>query len=192
MSAPEIEIRAVRPEEHEALGALTAAAYGAYDGGQPLSAAYAEQLADVAGRASSCAVLVAVDVGGELLGGLTVVPDRTSPFAEHDLPSTGSFRHLAVAPAAQGRGVGRALIAAALDRARAGGDRQVLVHVAEDNERALDLYVRLGFARRPDLDWEVAEGVEESFWLRALLLDLTVDALEAAPIHHGETSPPPS
>lgn len=186
-----VEVRKVRRSEHEALGKLTVAAYRATGDDHPFSDEYAAELADVAGRAGACEVLVAVAPSSGLLGGLTWIADRSNPFAEHDEPATGSFRHLAVAPSAQGSGVGRALIAAALDRARESGVQQVLVHVAEGNAHAEDLYVRLGFARRPDLDWEVTGAQGRRFWLHGLVLDLAVGALQAEPIHHGETTPPP-
>lgn len=188
----DVVVRPARPEEHEALGALTVAAYRALGDIHPLDEEYAQELADVAGRAATCEVLVAVSDANALLGGVTWIPDRSDPVAEHDEPTTGSFRHLAVAPEAQGRGVGRALIAAALERAHAAGLARVLIHVTEDNAHAEDLYVRLGFARRSDLDWQVTGAGGRVFWLHCLVLDLAVEALQADPIHHGETTAPPA
>jgi ribosomal protein S18 acetylase RimI-like enzyme len=46
---------------------------------------------------------------------------------------------------AQGRGLGRALVQAALERARARGCRRVELDVDEDNEAARKLYAGLGF-----------------------------------------------
>ena len=43
---------------------------------------------------------------------------------------------------ARGTGLGRALIAAAFERARARGCRRVQLDVAEDNARAIDVYRR--------------------------------------------------
>ncbi len=52
---------------------------------------------------------------------------------------------VAVAPVARGRGVGRALVAALLDRAWVGGARIVHLEVGSDNTPARALYERLGF-----------------------------------------------
>lgn len=59
---------------------------------------------------------------------------------------------IGVAWRAQGRGLGRALLHALLDRARADGAAAVLLEVRVDNEPALGLYRSEGFeilARRP-------------------------------------------
>ena len=53
---------------------------------------------------------------------------------------------LAVAPARQGAGIGRGLMAAALCGARAAGASRMLLEVATDNAPARALYARLGFA----------------------------------------------
>jgi ribosomal-protein-alanine N-acetyltransferase len=54
---------------------------------------------------------------------------------------------LAVRPEARGRGLGRALIEAALAHARAAGASGMFLEVAADNAPALALYERAGFAR---------------------------------------------
>jgi GNAT superfamily N-acetyltransferase len=53
---------------------------------------------------------------------------------------------LFVAPAARGAGLGRALVAAALERARARGCRRVELDVNERNAPALALYESFGFS----------------------------------------------
>ena len=54
---------------------------------------------------------------------------------------------VAVDPAARGRGVGRALVQAAVDRAHLAGATAVFLEVAVDNPAALALYTRAGFRR---------------------------------------------
>ena len=56
---------------------------------------------------------------------------------------------LYVTPAARRRGVGRALVDLALERARAHGCRRVELDVTEDNEAALALYRGAGFDEFP-------------------------------------------
>jgi len=54
---------------------------------------------------------------------------------------------LAVAPAARGRGLGRALLEAAIAQARAMGAQSLFLEVGADNPQALALYAGLGFAK---------------------------------------------
>ena len=59
---------------------------------------------------------------------------------------------LAVLPDAQGRGIGRALVAAFLDTARVRGSDTAFLEVAETNGAAIHLYLTSGFVqtgRRP-------------------------------------------
>lgn len=54
---------------------------------------------------------------------------------------------LAVRPGARGKGLGRALLQAAIDKARALGAATVFLEVGTDNPHALALYAGLGFAK---------------------------------------------
>ena len=54
---------------------------------------------------------------------------------------------LAVAPAARGRGLGRALLQAAINKAQAMGAQTMFLEVGADNPHALALYAGLGFAK---------------------------------------------
>jgi ribosomal protein S18 acetylase RimI-like enzyme len=57
----------------------------------------------------------------------------------------GHVSDIVVAPAAEGRGVGAALMAAAEDWARSRGFRLLSLHVFDANTRARALYERLGY-----------------------------------------------
>ncbi|MEJ5254600.1 MAG: GNAT family N-acetyltransferase [Acidimicrobiales bacterium] len=63
--------------------------------------------------------------------------------------SIGYLQRLAVRPDHQGLGVGTALTIDALNWSRRHGARSVLVNTQESNERALALYVHLGFVHEP-------------------------------------------
>jgi ribosomal protein S18 acetylase RimI-like enzyme len=164
-------IRPAREEEYDAVGALTVAGYdaddyltypdGTYDHG------YAGWLADAATRGRDGVLLVAVE-GDELLGTATWCP-YGSPFAQLAMePHQGEFRTLSIAPEARGRGIGRALVEHCLDRARAAGLTEVLLFSLDDMLPAHRLYQRLGFVRRPDLDW--SPEPEVNLWAFSLTL----------------------
>jgi len=162
-----MEIRTARPDEYAALGDLTVAAYLAVDPHGDLGH-YADELRDVAGRAAASEVLVAVGPDGRLLGGVTYVPGPGSPAAEFSHPRGAGIRMLAVAPGAQGRGVGEALTRACIARAVARGRDRLVLHSTDWMGTAHRLYGRLGFVRDTALDWEPEPGL----WLRGFRLDL--------------------
>src|SRR6185437_10494941 len=62
------------------------------------------------------------------------------------------IRMLAVSPSAHRRGVGRRLVEACIDRARADGRSRIVLHTAASMTAAQALYVGLGFVRAPHLD----------------------------------------
>lgn len=146
-------IRRPLPDELAPLGDLVVAAYdaiGALEGDDE----YVPELRDVAGRDREAVVLAAVDdATGALLGCVTYVPDPGNPWAEHLRDGEASIRMLAVDPAAQGRGVGTALVAACLERARAEGRTGVFLHSLPIMTAAQRIYDRFGFRRVPERDW---------------------------------------
>ena len=92
---------------------------------------------------------------------------RPSPMASnaHVLSIAG----LAVDPQQQGRGVGRSLLAAAVDEAKSRGARRLTLHVLGRNAGARSLYSSLGF---------VVEGVlREEFLLDGEYVDDVLMAL---------------
>ncbi|QLQ37649.1 GNAT family N-acetyltransferase [Micromonospora robiginosa] len=162
-------VRRAEPADFPAVARLTVAAYEA-DGQLKAENGYAAVLADVAGRAGTGEVLVAVDeAGGDVLGSVTFVLSGT-PYAELAGPGEAEFRMLAVDPAAQGRGAGAALARACVARAAELGCAAVVICVrAGMSASARRLYGRLGFVRAPEKDWAPAPGVD----LLGLRLDLT-------------------
>lgn len=149
----ELVIRRVAPEEHATLGDLVVAAYGSIDPAYRPSPGYAEVLRDVAAWVEHGEVLVAIR-RGRLAGGVAYVPGPGTPLSEFpDLDAAG-IRFLAVAPSEQGRGVGRALAAACVERARAAGKKRVVLHSTEYMTVAHRLYESMGFRRTPARDWE--------------------------------------
>jgi ribosomal protein S18 acetylase RimI-like enzyme len=162
-------VRRADPADFAAVARLTVAAYEA-DGQLKGENGYAVTLADVATRAETGEVLVAVDEAtGEVLGAVTFVLAGT-PYAELSGPGEAEFRMLAVDPAAQGRGAGAALARACLSRAAEQGCTAVVICVRDGMAASAHrLYSGLGFVRVPALDWSPLPGVD----LLGLRLDLT-------------------
>jgi ribosomal protein S18 acetylase RimI-like enzyme len=161
-----IVVREAVPGDFPDIAALSVAAYevvGQLDAGED----YRTALADVAGRASEGQILVADD-GHEVLGAVLLVR-LGSAYSEIAGPGEAEFRMLAVAPHAQGRGIGERLVRACLDRARAAGADRVVISARDFVEAPLRLYARMGFVRMPERDWSPVPGVA----LVALRFDLS-------------------
>ena len=149
----QVSVRTARPAEFDTVGDLTVAAYRALPVDH-LWGGYEADIRDVAGRAESCDVLVAVDLHELVRGAVTFVERSRVPLAGVD--GTGRT----AVPAARGRrvgaahGIGAALVRGCLERA---GDRPVLIHTTRWMDAAQRLYERLGFVRRRDRDVPYSE-----------------------------------
>lgn len=148
MTTPTLQVRPIRPEEHVAVADLTA---GVYVGEGFSDGDYEPALRDVASRAETATVLVAVQ-DGALVGAVTVAT-RLGPWAEQAVPGEAVVRMLVVAAATRGAGIGEALMRAAIEQARADGCALVRLSSQDDMPAARRLYERLGFVRVPSFDW---------------------------------------
>jgi ribosomal protein S18 acetylase RimI-like enzyme len=149
-------IRDAQQDELAEVGELRLAAYSA-DGFLSPDSTYAPRLREL-GADGSGLVLVAVEGrAGRLLG--TVMLQRW-PYAGHVVagPDEAEIRALAVRPAAQRGGVGRALLAAVIDRAVREGVRHLVLLTQPDMKTAHRLYKEAGFVRLPDRDWSPEPG----------------------------------
>jgi ribosomal protein S18 acetylase RimI-like enzyme len=155
-------VRTALAGEREAVGALRVSAYES-GGFLDHATGYVDTLR-VLGFGGHGTILVAVgeepggtdprgaDPGGELLGTVMFEPWHAGSEIAR-APEEAEVRALAVAPAAQGRGTGRALIQAVIDLAAASGASRLLLSTQQDMKAAQHLYRELGFARDTDLDW---------------------------------------
>lgn len=141
----DLPIRRLRPADAACFQALRLAAltdsptaFGASpaeEAGRSLDEV-AQSLGDAAGRAVFGAW------AGDELAGLVAVGREAAAKEQH----RGFIRSMYVAPGQRGRGVGRALLQAALDHAWAQpGLRQLHLDVGAGNQAAIALYQALGF-----------------------------------------------
>ena len=164
-------IRDVRPDEHAVVGELRVAAYRAL-GLLPEGSAYTETLRSF-GFSGDHEVLVAIgEAGNGILGTITLEPFGPASELAKDY-TEADIRAFAVAPSAQGQGVGRNLLFAVIERAGKRGVRRLRLCTRPAMEAAQHLYVTAGFSRTPELDFTPVPWVT----LRAyeLALPLTGD-----------------
>jgi ribosomal protein S18 acetylase RimI-like enzyme len=162
----DIEIRLSSPDEYEAIGELTAAAYEHdYD---DLPDHYRADLHDVATKAAQGQVWVALDSGtGELLGTVaTALPGQPLTFIGRDREL--DFRVLAVSPTARRRGIGRLLVEHIIDLARERGDVAVVLATGKQMVKAQQLYESLGFQRQLDREDKLPEDYRKLLYLYGL------------------------
>jgi ribosomal protein S18 acetylase RimI-like enzyme len=152
-----VEIRMVRPGEHEAAGRVTAAAYEVFaPGGASPNADYLVRVADVAARADHALVLGAFE-DGRALGTVTLELRGRIPGGHPRAPleeDQANVRMLGVDPGVQRRGIGRRLMEASIDAARRAGKGRVSLETTEAMTAAQGLYEAMGFVRGPDLVWD--------------------------------------
>jgi ribosomal protein S18 acetylase RimI-like enzyme len=173
-----VTVRYAREEDHAAIAHLTVASY--VDGGHVHPEdTYIENLQDVAGRARLARVLVGeVEVGTgsqarTVVAGSVVLTLPGMPMSETARDGEFEFRMLAVDPTAQRRGVARALVRAAIDRAgQVEGIEAVVLTTMETMISAHRLYESEGFVRVPERDWrlsdigqEPTDGTDQLYWV---------------------------
>lgn len=144
---------------------MVVSAYAALPGAH-LSEEYAEELAAVDKRVADAKVLIAE--GGAILGCVTLVPDRSSAFAELLEEGEAGIRMLGVRPDAQRRGIGSALVTACVEEAVGLGRRALMLHTTPWMEPAHRLYEKAGFVRDSERDFSPVPDVP----LLAFRLDL--------------------
>jgi ribosomal protein S18 acetylase RimI-like enzyme len=169
-----MEIRLIQSEECATLGQITLDAYRQLNGSEPLGP-YEEELLDVQARSFDSEVYVALDNGGRLMGGVTYVPGPERAMAEFRDPVACGIRMLAVDPALQGRGAGRALVEKCVARAREQGRGRIILHSAPAMTTARAMYVKMSFARAPELDEFIHESSDlegEPLHLRAFTMTI--------------------
>lgn len=172
--ADALRVRGMRVSEAERVGALTLDSYDTYG---RIEGPYRDHLADPRRRMDRCTDLLVAELDGEIVGTVTfVLPGDGEWEGRAVAEGDAAFRMLAVAPAAEGRGVGRALVLACIDRAREHGARRIVITTMAWMDRAQHMYARLGFQRRPDLDIRFPSGVGY-----VLTFDLVPDAAAAFP-----------
>jgi ribosomal protein S18 acetylase RimI-like enzyme len=129
---------------------------------------YMAVLEDVEHRAEHAQVWLA-EAGGRVVAAVTLT-FAGQPYSEIAQHGELEFRMLAVDPAHQGGGVGRAMVRGILEHARQlPGIEAISITSATFMERAHALYRSLGFRRTPERDWHVP-GEDVLLWVFTLRL----------------------
>jgi GNAT superfamily N-acetyltransferase len=162
-----VELRRAAPSDFPEVRRITRDAYlraGHFAADHP----YMGVLDNVEHRAEHAEVWVA-EAAGQVVAAVTLT-FADQPYSEIAAEGELEFRMLAVDPASQGGGVGRAVVREVVDHARRlPGIGAISITSATFMERAHRLYESLGFRRAPERDWYVP-GEDVLLWVFRLKL----------------------
>ncbi len=156
-----VRLRDARAEDRPALAAVTMQAYGEYaDAMDPAAWAGLEGAVRAAlARDDAGVQRIVAERDGEIVGSVMLYPPRADAYGGlADAASWPELRLLAVAPAARGHGVGKALVMECVRRARAAGAAELGLHTSRSMRVALGMYERMGFVRAPEHDFQPPGG----------------------------------
>lgn len=155
MTTTHVHVRRARETDLPRISEISRAAY--LDGGHLVQdSRYLTVISDAEARMRGGELFVA-EVDGAVAGSV-VLARAEGDFAELARPGELEFRVLAVDPAFQGRGVGRALVRHLLRLAAEDGAEAMVICSMDTMVAAHALYIAEGFVRRPDRDL-VIDGI---------------------------------
>lgn len=163
MNAAPILIRNARPEEFIRIGELMVDAYSQIEG-FPKAAdlpGYYQMLANVGELTKNSGTELLVALTNNVIRGAVVYIGEMNHYGSmssaSQVKNASGFRLLAVDPASARLGIGKKLSLACIEKARADGKQQVVIHTTRDMHNAWKMYESIGFKPSPDLDFEQAK-----------------------------------
>lgn len=151
----EVAVRRIGEGESAIVASLAVDAFAEYAARMSPDAwsAFAREIASVGSGMSEDEVLVA-ERDGDIVGALVF-------YARWEGAQTDAcnVRMVAVAPAARGSGVARALLESSIERCRQAGKARVVMAINSEMGPGRSLCERLGFERHPEMDHMPAPGV---------------------------------
>jgi ribosomal protein S18 acetylase RimI-like enzyme len=164
--ATTLTIRPADPSEFAAVDRLTVEAYREYATAISPEAwrAYEADLASSEARSREATAIVA-ELDDQLVGAVAYFPpgDRESQWFP---PDFAYVRVLAVLPQHRGKGIGRRLTEACVERAEADGARAIGLMTTELMILAKEMYERMGFVQQAEYQGTIGG----KFWLYSLPL----------------------
>jgi len=164
MNSEEYMIRNAKPEEFDAVGKLMINVYSQLDGfpKQDEQPAYYNMLANIgelAGKPET-ELLVAVSAKGTIAGAVVHFNDMQfygSGGTATSEKNAAGFRLLAVDQRWRGKGIGKLLTKACIQKAKDKNLSQVIIHSTKAMQTAWKMYEGMGFRRSEDLDFMQGE-----------------------------------
>lgn len=162
MQVPQLNIREAQPNEYDNLGQLMQRVFSSLEGfpsreEHPTYYALLDNVGKLNEKPSTEILVARSHDNNELLGGVVFVGDMqdySSKGVTAPVKNASGIRLLVVSPSARGKGVGKALTHACLQRAQQRGSQQMILHTTHAMKIAWGMYERMGFSRFPSLDFQ--------------------------------------
>ena len=155
-----VTIRNARPKEFETIGKLMVSVYSKLPEfpkpeEQPH---YYDKLLHVGKLTNneSTELLVALNASEEIIGAVIYFSDMKdygSGGSATTLTHASGFRLLAVSPKARGKGVGRLLCEACIEKTKKHHNKTLIIHSTKAMKVAWNMYERMGFTRFKEIDF---------------------------------------
>ena len=174
MNEPNYTIRNAAPEEFETIGKLMVEVYSQLEGfpKQSEQPDYYNTLANIGEltKKPGAELLVAVSPDNKIDGAVVYFSDMkyygSGGTATNEQNASG-FRLLAVASSARGKGIGKLLTLACIQKASEKNSSQLIIHTTMAMQTAWKMYENAGFKRSADLDF--MQGNLQVFGFRLFL-----------------------
>ncbi len=166
------KIRTAVPAEYKRIGELMVHAYSRIENFPKPNElpSYFEMLANVGDltKNEGSEIIVAADDQGVIKGAVVyigVMKYYGSKGVAPQAQDAAGFRLLAVDPDSGKQGIGKQLSLACIDKAKAEGKKQLIIHTTHAMHNAWKMYEKIGFKRSEDLDFEQANVYVSGFRL---------------------------
>ena len=137
-------IRPYRPSDAQAVNAAALAAFEQYRGVYSEWDVLERGVGSMSALADTGEIIVAEDAS-RLMGAVAYFGPNSVPRADFFEAEWPIIRMLVVDPAGRGKGIGRRLTDACIERARRDGAAVIALHTSPAMEVALAMYLRMGF-----------------------------------------------
>ncbi len=160
MSHQKINIRNARPKEFRAIGKLMVSIYSQLEGfpkpnEEPEYYTVLSNVGELT-KKEDIELLVATSENDNVVGAVVYFSDLKNYGADGavtQIQNASGFRLLAVDSNEQGKGIGKLLCKACIQRAQKLNQKQVIIHSTASMKIAWGMYERLGFVRYEEIDF---------------------------------------
>jgi GNAT superfamily N-acetyltransferase len=158
------QIREASDGDRDGALAVTLAAYEEYAAMMPRFAweEYRQNIVSALSGEGPPAERIVAEQGGIIVGSALLYPAGTVyhlPDGRNVTLEWPEVRLVAVAPAARGQGIAKALMEECVRRARQSGVDRLTLHTTDMMQIAMQMYEKLGFVRMPEIDFHPAPEV---------------------------------
>jgi GNAT superfamily N-acetyltransferase len=157
----DLYVRNAHEDERRAIREITLAAYEQYANKMPSGQweYYRQNILETLAKAGLNESIVAVQ-DKIVVGSVLLYPAEANVYTDMlDDTHWPEIRLLATKPDARGQGIGRALMAECVQRARSTGSTRLGLHTTDMMQVAQRMYIGMGFVHTPALDFHPSEDV---------------------------------